>query len=71
MFRSFVSQSPDGFVLVNNSGEIDEWNHQMEIITGINREFAITKKIWEINTLILVDKTNQHSDLERIKSIYY
>ena len=47
-FRSFIEQSLDGFVLVDEQGCVLEWNHAFEWITGMRREEAIGRPIWEV-----------------------
>jgi PAS domain-containing protein len=45
-FSSFVQQSTDGIVLVNEEGKIIEWNHGQELITGYKREAVLGRSIW-------------------------
>jgi PAS domain S-box-containing protein len=47
-YRSFVEQSQDGVVLVNENGSIIEWNKAQENIFGIKREDVLGKDLWEI-----------------------
>lgn len=46
--RSIIEQSYDGIVLVNERGEIIEWNRGEERITGLTRSEAIGQKAWDI-----------------------
>jgi len=47
-FRSIIEQSGDGIVLIDDNGEIVEYNATMKNICGIPRDEAIGKKIWDV-----------------------
>ncbi|MDI3550279.1 MAG: hypothetical protein PWQ15_1382 [Methanobacterium sp.] len=47
-FHTFVQQSLDGIVLVDEEGYIIEWNPEHERITGLKKEEVIGKLFWEI-----------------------
>ena len=47
-FRSFVEQSSDGIVIIDNAGSIIEWNQGQEKITGIKKQGALGKPLWDI-----------------------
>ncbi|MEW6555051.1 MAG: PAS domain S-box protein [Actinomycetota bacterium] len=53
-FRSIVEQSTDGIVLVDGEGTVIEWNSAMEDISGLRREQAIGKALWEVQYLTLL-----------------
>ncbi|MCL2072494.1 MAG: PAS domain S-box protein [Marinilabiliaceae bacterium] len=46
--RSFVEQSFEGIVITDNEGNILEWNHEQERISGIPASKALNKKCGEI-----------------------
>ena len=46
--RKFIESSYDGIVLTDENGFIIEWNEALEIITGLTKENALNKPIWEI-----------------------
>jgi len=46
--RSIVGKSLDGIILVNEKGLITEWNGVMELLSGIRKEEARDKPLWEI-----------------------
>jgi PAS domain S-box-containing protein len=52
-FRSFIRQSTDGFVLVNEKGLVIEWNNAVQTITGIRLEDALGKPFWDIQYLLM------------------
>ncbi|MBI5458813.1 PocR ligand-binding domain-containing protein [Methanobacterium sp.] len=47
-FRTFIQQSLDGIVLLDEEGHVIEWNKGHEKITGIKKDEAIGKLFWEI-----------------------
>ena len=47
-FRTFVEQSIDGILLLNEDGLVKEWNKAMETITGMKQEEAMGTPIWII-----------------------
>ena len=47
-FRTFVQQSLDGIVLLDEEGRVIEWNKGYEKITGMKKESAIGKLFWEL-----------------------
>lgn len=47
-FRSVVEQSQDGITLISGTGEIIEWNHAQERITGLSRDRVIGRPIWDV-----------------------
>jgi PAS domain S-box-containing protein len=51
--RSVFEASPDGICLTDENGILVETNHAMEEISGIPREQALGKPIWEIAHLVL------------------
>ncbi|KAF0112042.1 MAG: putative PAS/PAC sensor protein [Chloroflexi bacterium] len=51
-FRSLTEQSSEGIVLVGVDGIIIEWNESEERITGVERERAIGRYIWEVQAKV-------------------
>jgi len=60
-FRSVVEQSYDGFLLVDETGTVVEWNGAQEQITGIKREDVIGRLFAEVamSLALPVDKVVQ------------
>lgn len=52
-FRSFVEQSSEGVVLLDEGGRVIEWNQTQERITGIPRVQAIHVPFWELQYRVL------------------
>ena len=53
MFRSFIEQSSEGAILLDEQGSIIEWNYAQENITGIERQHAIGEPFWAIQYQLL------------------
>lgn len=47
-FRSFIEQSSDGFVLIDEQGSVIEWNQAREWITGLRRDEAVGRPYWDV-----------------------
>jgi two-component system cell cycle sensor histidine kinase/response regulator CckA len=47
-FRTFIEQSSDGVLLVDEQGLIIEWNQARERITGVKRDEALGRPFWDI-----------------------
>jgi len=47
-FRTIIEQASEGFILVDNSGNIVEWNNAMASITSLNREKILNKSYSDI-----------------------
>ncbi|BDZ72181.1 PAS domain S-box protein [Methanobacterium petrolearium] len=47
-FRTFIQQSLDGIILLDEQGHIIEWNKGNELITGIKRDDVIGKAYWQV-----------------------
>ena len=46
-FRTIIEQATEGFVLIDVTGQIIEWNQAQMRISGIPREEAVGRFIWE------------------------
>ncbi|HEX2934530.1 MAG TPA: PAS domain S-box protein [Bacteroidales bacterium] len=46
--RSFINESSEGVVIINEQGFIEEWNNKAAQITGIPTEKALNKNWWDI-----------------------
>jgi PAS domain S-box-containing protein len=47
-YRNLLEQSNDGIVLADSSGIIFEWNRRMEEISGISKDMAVGRPVWEM-----------------------
>ncbi|MFP4459363.1 MAG: PAS domain S-box protein [Candidatus Zixiibacteriota bacterium] len=64
-FRGFVEQSIDAIVLINQKGEIIEWNNAAEEIFAIKENDALGQKLWDLQTkLAMPEKRNEENRLK-------
>ncbi|MGK9367338.1 PAS domain S-box protein [Melioribacter sp. Ez-97] len=54
-FRTVIEQLYDGIILVDENGEIIEWNNAMTNITGLKKEEVLNKNYKEITAVLLPD----------------
>lgn len=55
-FSKVINQSPEGIILVNHKGAIIEWNRMEEEITGLSRNEALGRNIWDVqNNMVSSD----------------
>lgn len=47
-FRTVIGHSNDGFVLADEEGTIVEWNFAQEMMTGVPKDSAIGRKVWDV-----------------------
>jgi PAS domain S-box-containing protein len=71
LFRSFVLQSKDGIVIVDEKGTIIEWNEGQEKITGIPRSEALNRPIWEVQFRVFPpeNKNQEYLGIVRQKTL--
>lgn len=60
-FRLVVEQMSEGFSLVDEEGTVIAWNHAQEEISGLQRELAIGRKVWDIQIefMSIEDRTEE------------
>lgn len=67
-YRSFVENSFDAITFVDEQGNINEWNHAAEKLTGLKKEDVFGKPYWDIQ-MQLTPREHQTSEyIERIKT---
>jgi diguanylate cyclase (GGDEF)-like protein/PAS domain S-box-containing protein len=66
-YRSLVENSPDGIVVVDETGHIVEWNHGQEEITGLKRSDAIGKPAWDIQYQVSPDEVRANIVIDNLK----
>ncbi len=67
--RTFVQQSLDGFVIIDENGVIIEWNHGEEEITGIPRTEAVGKHQWDVQYRLSPNKDITINAIKRAREI--
>jgi PAS domain S-box-containing protein len=50
-FRTFIEQNSDGIAVADEFGLVIEWNPALELISGVARDQAIGKGVWELQLL--------------------
>jgi PAS domain S-box-containing protein len=68
-FRTFIQQSLDGIVLLDEKGRIIEWNKGHEIITGIKKDEVIGKLFWDVKYTLTPLPRQTPQRLEHIKKL--
>ncbi|MCP4539226.1 MAG: PAS domain S-box protein [Chloroflexi bacterium] len=63
-FRSMIEQSLDGIMLTDEKGIVVEWNPGQEQITGITRDQAVGRPLWDIQVQLTPDhrRTSEYSN---------
>lgn len=69
-FRSFVEQSTDGFLLTDEQGNIIEWNHSFEALSGMPRERAIGRKVWDAQWELVPEELRTADRRRRIEQVF-
>lgn len=66
-YEAIVSQSFDGIGLFSSDGKVVEWNNKMAEITGIAREEALGKYIWEVMVQVVPEEMKSPSLYHQLK----
>ena len=67
-FRGFVEQSTDGIFVVDEEGNVIEWNRSLEEITGLARPEVLGTPAWDVQYRLVTDEQRTPQTYERIKS---
>lgn len=67
--RSIIENSPDGILLINENGDILEWNKGMENITGIPALKAFDMNFWLVSQKLLYKKSKNYVPVDEITFI--
>lgn len=70
-FYSFIQESLDGIVLLDENGRVITWNKGYERITGIKKEYALGREYWEIKQELTPPERSTPEHLERIKNLHF
>ena len=62
-FHSVIEHASDAIVLVNGDGQVIEWNKTMEDLTGVSRQTAIQKNIWDVRYSLYPPKLRNRPSL--------
>jgi PAS domain S-box-containing protein len=67
-FRSFIEQSTEGIILIDEEGKIVDWNKGMEMIFKIPREEVINTYVWEFDYRFLPEMRKTPEQFEKLKN---
>jgi PAS domain S-box-containing protein len=67
-FRGIVEQASDGIVLTDEHGNVVEWNHTQEHITGLSAGDVIGQPLWDIQFQVSTPDRDTSSLKEQIKA---
>jgi PAS domain S-box-containing protein len=56
--NQFISQSSEAIIIINDKGIVEDWNTTMAEITGITKENALGKCIWDVTYMMANDPDN-------------
>jgi len=66
-FRSFIEQSTEGIILIDEEGKIVDWNKGMEMIFNIFRDEIINTYVWDFDYRFLPGKQKTKKQLNELK----
>ncbi|MDR2929284.1 MAG: PAS domain S-box protein [Cytophagaceae bacterium] len=65
--HSFIQQSFEGIILIDNEGRVIEWNEAMEHISGISQGDAIGQYEWNLRASFLPENERTPEGIERLR----
>ena len=66
--RTFIEQTSECITLIDEQGNIIEWNHAREMLTGLKREDVLGKPYWDIRLQLSPPEMRTAEVLQRFKS---
>jgi PAS domain S-box-containing protein len=66
-YRGLIEQSAEGIILIDATGALVEANPILERITGLGKEQAIGRKVWDVEYDMLPEATRSEDKLEGLK----
>ena len=66
-FRSLVEHSPDGIVIVDETGRIIEWNRGQEELSGLKQSQVLGRQIWDVQFQLMREELRSDTALENLK----
>lgn len=66
-FRSIISNTNEGIHLINEKGQIVEWNKALEEFTGLKRQDVLGKYNWDIQFKLLEESKKTKEKYEDLK----
>ncbi len=66
--RAFIEQSSEGILLVNEQGNILEWNHAREVLSGLKSEDVLGRPYWDVRLELSLPEMRTADTLQKFKS---
>ncbi|MBI4979242.1 MAG: PAS domain S-box protein [Spirochaetes bacterium] len=66
-YRALTQQNSDGVSLIDESGIIIDWNNALERISGIAKDKAIGKPVWEIHYQMIPEQSRNPEQLVELR----
>ncbi len=66
-FRSFIEQSAEGVMILDEEGRIIEWNNSSEQITGVARQEAIGSYYWDMQDHFVSSEKHSQQIIDRTR----
>ncbi len=69
-FKSVFENSVEGMILTDDEGTVTDWNKFVAGKTGISQEYAIGRKLWDLQYSLLSDDWKAMFPAEKLKQIW-
>jgi PAS domain S-box-containing protein len=69
-FRTIIEQNADGIALLDEFGTVIEWNPALEHISGVTRNQAIGKPVWETQLLLQPATAESAQGADTIRALF-
>jgi PAS domain S-box-containing protein len=69
-YKTIFENSVEGIILVDNNGTVTEWNKFMESKTGLSKETAIGKKLWDLQYSLMSENWKLLYPVDKLKQIW-
>jgi PAS domain S-box-containing protein len=66
-FRRFVEESIDGLLLIDEQGKVIEWNRNLELLTGMQREEMLGQYMWDVQFQLALEERRTPALYENLK----
>lgn len=67
--RSIIEHTSEGVVLTDEAGTVIEWNYGLERITGLSRDEALGRPIWDVQFGSFLEERRSPEGYERLKAM--
>ncbi len=67
--RSIIEHTSEGIVLADEAGTIIQWNHGLERITGLGRDEALGRPLWDVQFETFPEERRTPEAYERLRAM--